>query len=200
MEEKLIFETEATIDKESYSWVMTKFNKKNMIISRIIFAICPLYGIFLLIVMGNRMLSLAAILIIVGFIVNLKTYVLVPRQLGKIVETFEQNGEHKNNYRFYETYVERTNATGNMITKYENLSALRENDKIFVFWSEPNKVIILNKDKVDESNYDFLRNLVPADMSAVYEKRFKKKRIISGTMLGIIVLGLIAMLVMTFIR
>jgi len=198
MEDKLVFETESIIDKESYSWVMTKFNKKNMIISRIIFAICPIYGIYLLVTFGTRMLGMAVILLAVGLLINLKTYILVPKQLAKIVESFERTGELKNEYRFYETYVERTNATGNAITKYENLSALRENDKIFAFWSEPNKVIILQKDKIDESNYDFLRSIVPADMAAVYDKKVKKKRILSSVVLGIIVVGFVAMIIMSF--
>ena len=145
------------------------------------------------------MLSMAAILILVGAMINFKYYVLIPRQIDKIVETFEKNGEHKNTYHFYETYVERVNATGNMILKYENLSALRETDSFFAFWSEPNKVIILNKANVSESNYDFLRNLVPADMSAAYEKKFKKRFIISAIVLGCIVIGLIAMLLLTFV-
>lgn len=198
-EEKLVFETESILDKKSYRWVMTRYNMKNMIISRIIFVICPVYGIFLLTSFGGRMLSLAAILILVGAMVNFKYYILIPKQIDKIVETFEKNGEHKNAYHFYETYVERENATGNMIIKYENLSALRETDTFFAFWSEPNKVIILNKENISESHYDFLRNIVPADMSEAYERKFKKRFIISASVLGIIVIGLIAMLFMTFV-
>ncbi len=199
MEEKLVFETESILDKKSYRWVMTRYNMKNMIVSRIIFVICPIYGLFLLTSLGGRMLSLAAILILVGAMINFKYYILIPKQIDKIVETFERNGEHKNTYHFYETYVERVNATGNMVTKYENLSALRETDTFFAFWSEPNKIIILNKEKVDESNFEFLRSLVPADMSATYEKRFKKRFIVSATVLGIMVMGLIAMLLLTFL-
>lgn len=199
MEEKLVFETESILDKKSYRWVMTRYNMKNMIVSRIIFVICPIYGLFLLTSLGGRMLSLAAILILVGAMINFKYYILIPKQIDKIVETFERNGEHKNTYHFYETYVERVNATGNMVIKYENLSALRETDTFFAFWSEPNKIIILNKEKVDESNFEFLRSLVPADMSAAYEKKFKKRFIVSATVLGIIVMGLIAMLLLTFL-
>lgn len=198
-EEKLIFETNSILDKESYQWVMTRYNMKNMVVSRIIFVLCPLYGIFLLTTWGGRMLSLAAILILVGAMINFRYYVIIPKQINKIVETFERNGEHQNTYHFYETYVERVNATGNMIIKYENLSALRETDTFFAFWSEPNKVIILNKERVSEDNYEFLRNLVPADMSAVYEKKFKLRFIISAIVLGIILLGFIAMLIMTFV-
>lgn len=199
MEEKLVFETESILDKKSYRWVMTRYNMKNMIVSRIIFVICPIYGLFLLTSLGGRMLSLAAILILVGAMINFKYYILIPKQIDKIVETFERNGEHKNTYHFYETYVERVNATGNMVIKYENLSALRETDTFFAFWSEPNKIIILNKEKVDESNFEFLRSLVPADMSAAYEKKFKKKFIVSATVLGIMVMGIIAMLLLTFL-
>lgn len=197
-EEKLVFETESILDKKSYRWVMTRYNMKNMIVSRIIFVICPIYGIFLLTSFGGRMLSLAVILILVGAMVNFKYYVLIPKQIDKIVETYERSGEHKNTYHFYETYVERENATGNMILKYENLSALRETESFFAFWSEPNKVIILPKENMPESNYDFLRSIVPANMSAAYEKKFKKRFIVSATVLSIIVIGLIAMLFMTF--
>ena len=42
-EEKLVFETESILDKKSYRWVMTRYNMKNMIISRIIFVICPYF-------------------------------------------------------------------------------------------------------------------------------------------------------------
>ena len=199
VEEKLVFETESILDKKSYRWVMTRYNMKNMIVSRIIFVICPIYGLFLLTSLGGRMLSLAAILILVGVMINFKYYILIPKQIDKIVETFERNGEHKNTYHFYETYVERVNATGNMVIKYENLSALRETDSFLAFWSEPNKIIILNKEKVDESNFEFLRSLVPADMSAAYEKKFKKRFIVSTTVLGIMVMGLIAMLLLTFL-
>lgn len=197
-EEKLIFETNSILDKESYQWVMTRYNMKNMVVSRIIFVLCPLYGIFLLTTLGGRMLSLAAILILVGAMINFRYYVIRPKQINKILETFERNGERQNTYHFYETYVERVNATGNMIIKYENLSALRETVTFFAFWSEPNKVIILNKEKVSEDNYEFLRSLVPADMSAAYEKKFKLRFILSAIVLGIILLGFIAMLIMTF--
>ena len=196
-EEKLVFETESILDKKSYRWVMTRYNMKNMIVSRIIFVICPIYGIFLLSSFGGRMLGMAATLILVGAMVNIKYYILLPKQIDKIVETFERNGEHKNTYHFYETYVERVNATGNMVLKYENLSALRETDTFFAFWSEPNKVIILKKENVSESNYVFLRSIVPADMSMAYEKKFKKRFIVSSIVLGIITIGLIAMLLMT---
>ena len=42
-------------------------------------------------------------------------------------------------------------------------------------------------------------SIVPADMSEAYEKKFKKRFIISASLLGIIVIGLIAMLFMTFV-
>ena len=72
-----------------------------------------------------------------------------------------------------------------------------ELNKLLMNNGEPNKVIILKKENVSESNYDFLRSIVPADMSMAYEKKFKKRFIVSSIVLGIITIGLIAMLLMT---
>ena len=61
-----------------------------------------------------------------GLLMNIAHYILNPRKYDKVVEGLEKTGENVNHYAFYETYLERTNATGNFKFNYENLSTLNE--------------------------------------------------------------------------
>lgn len=193
MEEKLMVETDAVLDKASYRWVMTHFNEKNLILGRTLFGLMPVYGLGILLTCGEDLRWLAIVLIAMSIILNYRHYIAGPKRFDAMVETLEKNHENENHYRFYETYVERTNATGNLIVKYENFSALRENDALFVFWAEPGRIVLLNKKAVEEKDYDFLRGLVPEENAKGYEKKAQKKRIVEYLLLTVLVFGMMGM-------
>lgn len=190
--EKVMFETDGVVDRAAYRWVMMYFNKKKLILSRINLILCPIYGVLSYFVLHEKMLAL--ILLAGGAAANLLQYIVTPKTLDKVAEVLEKNGENRNHYTFYETYVERTNASGTMIFKYEDLCALRENAAYFAYWSEPNRIIVLNKPVIEEKEQAFLRGLVSGTAAEVYEKKIKKKILMEQIVMTILGLGIAVMI------
>lgn len=197
MNEQLKFETDMTLDYTSYSWAMYYLNSGNLYLARIIYALLPIYGACVWFLFGRELMGLSAVMIVLGVLINGYHYFILPKRIKKIIAMFEKNEEHKNHYQFFETYVERTNATGNQIVKYENLCALRENDAYFAFWAEPNKIIILDKKNIEENQQEFLRGIVSKSMSDKYEKKFRTRRVVEIALILFMIGYLLAAFVLT---
>lgn len=196
VEEKIIMETDSVLDKASYRWIMTSFNKKNMILGRVLLALLPLYGLGMLLVCGQDTKWIAILLIAVSVMLGIKLYVIMPKKYDAVVEAYEKSHENENHYKFYETYVERTNVTGNLVMQYESFRVLRETESLFMFWTETNKLILLQKKNVPEEQYEFLRGLVSPEKAAAYEKKVAKKRAVQLILLAVICLGFVGMLIL----
>ncbi|MCQ2515430.1 MAG: YcxB family protein [Saccharofermentans sp.] len=186
MDEKKIFEVDSTLDKKTYRWVMTHFHEDSLILARVFWGVLPFYGVLAGIALRTIILSI--ILFAVGITLNIMHYLVMPRRYDKIVENFEKTGEHQNHYTFYETYLERTNVTGNYKLNYENLSALKETDDKFILYSEPNRIIVLPKLEIASKDQEFVRGLIPEANAKAYDKKHnskKSKMIICLTVMGV---------------
>lgn len=174
MDEKKIFEVDATIDKKTYRWVMTHFHEDSLILARVFWGLMPFYGLFAGYVLNMMVLGL--VLFFSGLLMNIAHYILNPRRYDKIVEGLEKTGENVNHYVFYETYLERTNATGNFKFNYENLSALKEAEDNLIFYAEPNRIIVLPKAKIAAENQEFLRSIIPAANIEAYSNKHRRQK------------------------
>ncbi|MCQ2529318.1 MAG: YcxB family protein [Saccharofermentans sp.] len=174
MDEKKIFEVDATIDKKTYRWVMTHFHEDSLVLARVFWGLVPFYGLFAAYVLNSTALGL--VLFFSGLLMNIAHYFVNPRRYDKIVEGLEKTGENVNHYAFYETYLERTNATGNFKFNYENLSALKEAEDNLIFYAEPNRIIVLPKEKIAAENQEFLRSIIPAANIEAYDKKHRRQK------------------------